>query len=453
MPGSSSSSSSLNGGDVYVVSSRGGSSAPLLGGASPSTTQGINRAWYLLHLIPLFALLPQAWLTFNKLSTTESGFLANFNSKAVATSMAAFGVISPVVFAQWSIFRFLRLLKLDSPTVRAQLRPWKAASLVPAAFVSMMFTTEAFQDGVLADIAQDAPYFMYFCMAMAASSSVLTNTINLFMKPDESKRFDRLERLEHAAFDAGNDQSYATQLREDFNVNTGTRLIKTLLEEPEPGVVAMVGRYKRQDSQAPIRNKCFSESYAAWASFSFIAFFQFGLAGMKAYNCLSSGFKMAECTKAITLDAYLEPKHYGYGFAWLMGLESTIVNAYIWRRTCSDARKANHYSNKSSIALASVMLVFSVVFTFAQISANKPLKNQSLDNAIALAVPLFSAGLTFLSFLLLCDAARKLLPWTCAQKTEDQQSVQSSFSDLFKEIKADPSLLDAKKLNAAELAA
>lgn len=445
---------SLTGGHQETVSSSllAGRSAPDYGAVSKAVAAApsFNRAWYFLHLIPIFAIVPQAWLTYHKLSTTKDGFLGNFNSDAAATSMAAFGVLSPVVFAEWSIFRFLRLLKLDSASVRDQLRPWMPLFLVPAAFVSMMFTTEAFQDDALVVAAKEAPFLMYLCMAMAACSSILTNTVNLFIKPDKSHRFKRLTDLEHLAFLAGNDDTVAADAQSHFTAQEGQALVSSLLEDPSPAVVPAVSsaslpRLIRQDTQAPTRSECFSSSKPAWVAFSFIAFFQFGLAGMKAYNCLSSGFQQDECTKAITLDTYLDLKHYGYGFAAFMGLESTIVNAYIWRRTCSDARVAYHYSNKSSIALAALMWAFSVVFTFAQISANKPLKSESLDNAIALAVPLFSAGLTFLSFLLLCNAARKLLPWTCSKLSETQQAVQSRFASLFDGIKKNPCCLDPAK--------
>lgn len=366
---------------------------PLL--AVPSSPFKLHRAWYVLYGVPVIALGLQAFLALHTLRNAKKAPLNWFSSDNASAVVAGFSELGPILFALRTLHRFFLQVQLDPETTKKQLHPVKPLFLTLAGLVSMMYMVETILDtGFLLEATDAFPPLMYGLAAITVLSAVITNTINLYMrsKKDDCPRMANYQALIHKRQLASEDEEVARSLNQILKGDTLPQdKISLILLQQNPSVVDLGAAAEKKWS--------FENSYVVWVIFFGFAFFQYGPPGPKAWHCLSNNLDSAACSKTITLDAYLRPQDFGYGAGALMGVVSTAANSYIWRKTASQVKDAWDHADGISRGLALVFLGFSMVLTYAQVTANEPLKSSAGDQVIGIILPLLSGGLSFISYM------------------------------------------------------
>jgi len=345
------------------------------------------------------------------------------------------------------LHRFFLQLQLDPEATRKQLHPWKPALLTLTGLVSMMYMVETIiYTDFLAEATEKVPPLKYFLAAITVLSAVMTNTINLFMKSKKADcpRMANYQALVHKRYLASEDAGIADNLAKILasDLTTDPQKVNQILMMRTISTASLGDEGEKKWS--------FESSYLVWAVFFGFAFFQYGPPGPKAWHCLASGLDEGACGKTITLDAYLRPQDFGYGLGAVMGVASTAANSFIWRRTASQVQDAWEHADGISRTAALLFLGFSMVLTYAQVTANEPLKSAVGDQIVGIALPILSGGLSFISYMAVfnTDAFRaftKKIRVGCGiveAPNETQQAVMQEMSELLERAEEQPSILE-----------
>lgn len=431
--------------DRVAASSGSSEGSPLL---IHSASFKLNKYWYGLYAVPVIALGLQAFLVRHTLRHAEKAPLNWFSSDTASAFVGGVSELGPVLFGLRTLHRFFLQAQLDPETTRKQLHPWKPVLLTLTGLVSMMYMVETIiNTGFLADATKEVPPLKIFLAAVTVLSAVITNTINLFMKSKQADcpRMANYQSLMHKRYLASEDKVVAATINAILNLNT-------IDDQEKISRILLVRTTSAADLSSVGQKKwSFESSYLVWAVFFGFAFFQYGPPGPKAWHCLASGLDNTACGETITLDAYLQLQDFGYGLGAVMGITSTAANSYIWRRTASQVQDAWEHADGISRAAALLFLGFSMLLTYAQVTANEPLKSAAGDQVIGIILPLLSGGLSFISYMGVFNtdsfrAFTKKIRVGCgiaAAPDETQQSVMQKMSELLERAEAEPEMLVA----------
>ncbi len=370
-----------------ALGARGGQAEMVATPAISHQRQALLYGSYLIFAIPFVVFGSQYRLTYNMplIKTWDAYY---------RIPASIFSTLPTILFASWNMYRLRRAFLLAPKETSKQLftdekwliNPWFACAM-PAMFVSALVEREA---------QNNLAYW-----AVALFSSICTNLTTMAHKP---KRIQRLRNMAHLekVMAAVDDNEL---LKTDLNTLIGEGSYKDVDDNTKLDYI--LNAATRKDCVADEEQITPLSKLDMVALFFFVAVatFQYVVPGAKAMHCMAAGLDLTACREPITFEDLPHSWHYMLG-AVFFGGASSIVNGFILRRAFTLADEALQGTHVSQKAAAGVLSVFSFVFTAAIIYANEPTSVKAVNYTAMGLVPTFSMGLTFLSFLMLCKAAK-----------------------------------------------